>query len=62
MSKIQVDGKDYELTDLSDETRAQLASIQYIDAELLRLNALVAALQTARISYSNAVKEKLPKM
>ena len=55
MTKITIDEKEYDLENLSDDAKAQLASIQYVDAELLRLHAQIAALQTARIAYANAL-------
>jgi hypothetical protein len=60
MSNITIDNKEYDLNLLSDEAKAQLASIQFVDAELVRLNAKAAALQTARMAYSKALQEALP--
>ena len=60
MPIIKIDDKDYELDTLSDNAKAQLASIQFIDAELQRLNAQAAVLQTARNAYSKALNEALP--
>ena len=60
MPTINIDNIEYDLDTLSDEAKAQLASIQFVDAELARLQAQAAALQTARIAYSNALKEALP--
>ena len=59
MPIIKIDNKDYELDSLSDEARAQLASLQFVDAELQRLNAKSAVLQTARMAYSKALNEAL---
>jgi hypothetical protein len=60
MTTISIDNKSYDLDTLSDEAKAQLASIQFVDAELARLQAKAAALQTARIAYSNALQAALP--
>ena len=59
MPIIKIDEAEYNIEHLSDEAKAQLASIQFVDAELLRLNALVAALQTSRIAYANALNQAL---
>jgi len=59
MPNITIDGKDYDLEALSDESKAQLVSLQFVDAELRRLQAQSAALQTARIAYSRALKQLL---
>ena len=61
MPTIKIDDNDYDLDTLSEEAKAQLASLQFVDTELQRLNAQAAILQTARIAYSNALKELLPK-
>ena len=58
--KINIDNKEYELDDLSNDAKAQLASIQFVDQELARLQAQAAALQTARMAYSRALQELLP--
>lgn len=59
MPKIKIDEKDYELDQLSEAAKAQLVSLQFVDAELQRLNALAAVLQTARLAYSKALNEAL---
>ena len=60
MSTVKIDDKEYELDQLSDAARAQLASLQFVDSELQRLNAKAAVLQTARAAYSKALNEALP--
>jgi hypothetical protein len=59
MATITIDGKEYDVETLSDETKAQLGSLQYVDSELIRLQAQAAALQTARIAYGRALKQTL---
>ena len=44
MPTIKIDGKDYDTDDLSEETKAQLGSLQFVQAELGRLQAQAAAL------------------
>jgi hypothetical protein len=60
MPLITIDNKQYDLASLSDEAKSQLASIQFVDSELARLQAKAAALQTARIAYSKALQAALP--
>ena len=60
MPIIKIDDKDYELDTLSDEAKAQLTSIQFVDAELQRVNAQTAVLQTARMAYAKALNDALP--
>tara|TARA_E500000331_G_C17067561_1_gene631069 strand:- start:11 stop:238 length:228 start_codon:yes stop_codon:yes gene_type:complete len=59
MANIQIDGKDYDIDELSDEAKGQLASIQFVDRELAQLTARVAAMQTARNTYGRALNEIL---
>ncbi len=60
MPTIKIDDKDYDLDHLSDEAKAQLGSLQFVDAEIQRLNAQGAILQTARIAYAKALQDALP--
>lgn len=61
MPIIKIDDKEYDLDTLSQEAKDQLASLQFVDNELVRLNAQVAVYSTARNGYSAALKELLPK-
>lgn len=58
--KITIDNKDYDFDSLSDEAKGQLASLQFVDSEIARLNAQNAVLQTARIAYSKGLQNALP--
>lgn len=60
MQIITIDDKKFDFESLSSEAKEHLASIQFVDAELTRLQAKAAALQTARIAYSKALRELLP--
>ncbi len=60
MTTITIDNQAYELESLSEEVKAQLVSLQFCDAELQRLQAQAAVLQTARVAYGNALKALLP--
>ena len=61
MPSITIDNIDYDLDSLSEEAKAQIVSLQFVDAELQRLQAKAAALQTARAAYARALSELLPK-
>jgi hypothetical protein len=39
MPTLKIENKEYDIDTLSDECNAQLASIQFVDQELLRLQA-----------------------
>ena len=59
MPTIKIDDKDYDLDTLSDESKAQLGMVQFVDAELQRLTAQTAVLQTARVAYAKALNDAL---
>ena len=60
MPNIKIDNIEYDLDALSAECKAQLASIQFVDQELARLQAKASALQTAKGAYLQALKASLP--
>lgn len=62
MPIITIDNQTYDLDTLSVEARAQLQSLQFVDAELARLQAQTAVLQTARMAYAKALREALPSL
>jgi hypothetical protein len=59
MPMINIDGQEYDLDKLSAEAKGQLQSLQFVEAELGRLAAHTAAMQTARIAYGRALKQAL---
>ena len=59
MLNIKIDDKEYDITTFSEEAKGQLASLQFVDSELRRLQSQAAAPQTARIAYANALKALL---
>lgn len=60
MPTINVDNKDYDVDSLSNEAKAQLVSIQFVDNEIARLQGQLAAMQTARNTYVKALASLLP--
>jgi hypothetical protein len=61
MPTIKIDDKDYDYDTLPEEAKNQLRMLQFVDAELSRLQGQAAVLQTARIAYAKALGEALPK-
>jgi hypothetical protein len=59
MAKITIDEKEYETDDMSDEAKAQLQSLQFVDGEISRNQMKAAALQTARNAYAQALQQAL---
>jgi hypothetical protein len=60
MSTITIDNKTYDTDQLSTDAKNQLGMLQFVDGELQRLNAQIAALQTARAAYAKALNAALP--
>ena len=60
--KITIDDVEYNLSDLSDNAKAQLANIQFVDAQIQQLNNEWAVSDTARMGYANALKADLAKI
>ena len=60
MPTLNIDNKEYDLDTLSNECKAQLASIQFVEQELVRLQAQASVLQTAKVAYLQALKAALP--
>lgn len=58
-AKITIDGTEYAVSDLSDEAKAQINSLRYIEVELQRLQAQAAVLNTAKRAYGASLKALL---
>ena len=54
MHIVKIDNRPYNLDTLSIEARSQLASLQFVDAELTRVQTMIAVMQTARMAYARA--------
>ena len=59
MAKINLDGTEYDYDTLSDESKAQVASLQFVRNELNRLQGQVAVCKTAEAAYIQAFKQTL---
>lgn len=59
MPKITVDGIEYNTEDLSDNGKAQLASLQFLEVQMNKLKSEIAVYQTARVAYVTALKGEL---
>ena len=62
MATITIDGQEYNTDNLSEEAKSQVASLQFVRSELMRLNGQVAVYKTAEAGYANALKSELDKM
>lgn len=57
---VTIDGREYNLADLSENARNQVLNLRVTDQEVQRLNQQLAIAQTARTAYANALKKELP--
>lgn len=62
MPKITVDDIEYNTEDLTDNGKAQLASLQFLETQLSKLQAEIAVYQTAKNAYVSALKVELEKI
>ena len=62
MPKITVDNIEYNTEDLSDNGKAQLASLQFLEVQMTKLKNEIAVYQTARNAYVTALKAELEKL
>ena len=59
MPKITVDEIEYNTEDLTENGKAQLASLQFLETQMSKLKAEIAVYQTARSAYVMALKAEL---
>ncbi len=59
MASITIDGKDYNLDDLSADAKNQLASLQFAQSEIKKLEGHLAIFKTAAAAYSNSLKNAI---
>ena len=59
MAKIKIDDIEYDTDDMSDNAKAQVASLQFNEAHMNRLRNELAIADTAKIAYVNALKAEL---
>lgn len=60
MPIINIDGVEYDSDKLSDNAKAQLASLQACENKIRQLQAELAMVQTARTAYGLGLKGELP--
>lgn len=62
MPKITVDDVEYNTEDLSDNGKAQVASLQFLEVQMNKLNSEIAVYQTARNAYITELKADIEKL
>ena len=61
MPKFTVDGIEYNSEDLTDNGKAQLASLQFLETQMNKLKNEIAVFQTAKQAYIVGLKAELEK-
>ena len=59
---ITVDDKEYKFEDMSDDAKAQLLNVQFVDGQIQQLRNEWAVADTARLGYTAALKGELVKI
>ena len=62
MAKITIDGKEYDTDTLSEQAKATIGSLQFVDARMQQLRNELAIADTARMAYGRALKGELEKV
>ena len=61
MANVNIDGKEYEFDSLTDNQKAQIISLKFVQDELKRLSAQSAVYKTAEVAYTKALKIDMEK-
>jgi hypothetical protein len=59
LAEITIDGNKFDVDKLTDNAKAQLGNLQFVDQEIARTQASLAVLQTARNAYAQSLKQEL---
>ena len=59
MASITIDGKEYNLDELTDSTKKLVTSLQFVQGEIVKTQAMLAVLNTAASTYSTQLKQDL---
>lgn len=61
MPKIIIDDIEYNTEDLTEKSRAQLASLQYLEEQMKKIRSEMAVYKTAQLTYVSALKVEIEK-
>lgn len=62
MTKITIDGQEYDISNASDEAKIQLSNLKFVNEQILQRNNEIQIALTAKIGYSRALKRELDKI
>ncbi len=61
MATVTIDGKEYNLDELSETAKANLVSLQFVQAEITKLESQMSVYKTAAAAYSATLKNEIDK-
>jgi len=61
MPKITIDNIEYNTEDMSDNAKAQLASLQFLEVQMKKIKSEIAVYETAKNAYIQSLKAELEK-
>jgi len=61
MPKIKIDNIEYNTEDLTENGKAQLASLQFLEGQMQKIRQEMAVFQTAQSTYLKALKVEIEK-
>lgn len=62
MEKVTIEGQDFDLTNASEEVKAQLENLNFVNQQILQRNNELQIAQTAKIGYTRALRRELDKI
>lgn len=62
MPKIKIDNIEYNTEDLTENGKAQLASLQFLEGQIKKVRQEMAVYQTAQSTYLQALKLEIEKV
>ena len=62
MEKITIDGREYDLKNVSEDAKAKISNLQFVNEQILQRNNEIQIAQTAKIGYTRALKRELEKI
>ena len=60
MPKIKINEKEFDIDQLSDEAKAHIASLQFVQNEIKVMTARIAVYKTAESNYLKALQDEIP--
>ena len=62
MPKITIDEIEFHTEDLTENGRAQLASLQFLEGQMQKITQEIAVYQTAQVAYAQELKAEIAKV